>query len=692
MSGVGMHARRPSNTTAQPELENLPSPYLLQRRTSRLDQRSFSLAGVGDRRPSASGTYRPAKGLANSRFAANSLRLIRSPRFLLAAFFCLLLYALRRQFSTQSSLLSRTPVPHAFLPIIQKSGALLNRISPAAAQRVKNWHDLQEAAAPRPLTEAELEAQSSHTFHPNGLLLVNPRGRHPIDILIERAQQRWNDKVAKQSKTLKAAVREYKQRYRRNPPKGFDLWWDFAQRNKVQLPDEYDQINHDLAPHRALEPSDSRHRNRVMQEREHTFTIAYKAGSKDTPQLYGAHAGLERATDLAKLTALFSGDLTRDLNITFIIDDLPAVMLAYAERDRMVELSEQGEYYGPSEFVGHDDSDLSNFARACASNSPLRRAERGEFTPDYAGTTTRSFIWDHSRAADLCQHPEARKLHGHTMQQGVPLSPLVPLFTFAKTRMHADILATPLEQYAESYPEYEPEWDHKSQNKLLWRGSTTGAEYNRHTPWKMSQRARLHLMSQDKEGDRSVIWSQRGAVRESNMSISDLNHLYMDTSFSGSPQQCDPETCDLMAKTLTFKKTIGLVESNTYKYLMDVDGNGWSGRFHRLMSTRSLVLKSTIFPEWYQDRIEPWVHYVPIKIDYSDIYDTMAYFVGTPDGQGGHDSIAEKIGESGRQWTKKYWRRADMASYMYRLVLEYTRLLTIGEDAEVDYVDPASMI
>lgn len=53
--------------------------------------------------------------------------------------------------------------------------------------------------------------------------------------------------------------------------------------------------------------------------------------------------------------------------------------------------------------------------------------------------------------------------------------------------------------------------------------------------------------------------------------------------------------------------------------------------------------------------------YVPIKIDYSDIYDTMAYFVGTPEGQGGHDSIAEKMGEQGRQWTKKYWRRADMA-------------------------------
>jgi len=40
---------------------------------------------------------------------------------------------------------------------------------------------------------------------------------------------------------------------------------------------------------------------------------------------------------------------------------------------------------------------------------------------------------------------------------------------------------------------------------------------------------------------------------------------------------------------------------------MDVDGNGWSGRFHRLMSTKSVVLKSTIFPEWYTERIMPWV-------------------------------------------------------------------------------------
>ena len=127
--------------------------------------------------------------------------------------------------------------------------------------------------------------------------------------------------------------------------------------------------------------------------------------------------------------------------------------------------------YGPSEYTEPDDPDLSNFAQACPPNSPLRRAERGEFVVDYSGEAQRSFIWNHQKAADLCQHPEIRQLHGHTMQQGVPLSPLVPLFSFAKTRLHADILVTPLEQYEEVYTiGYEPPWEQKSMNKLLWRG------------------------------------------------------------------------------------------------------------------------------------------------------------------------------------------------------------------------------
>lgn len=63
-----------------------------------------------------------------------------------------------------------------------------------------------------------------HTFHPNGLLLVNPKGRHPINVLIENAEKKWSTLLKKQSTTLDEATQEYKRRYKRNPPKGWEAW------------------------------------------------------------------------------------------------------------------------------------------------------------------------------------------------------------------------------------------------------------------------------------------------------------------------------------------------------------------------------------------------------------------------------------------------------------------------------------
>lgn len=66
----------------------------------------------------------------------------------------------------------------------------------------------------------------------SGLLKVDlslPVSRHPIKQLIREAQTKWAAKNAKQSKTLKQAVEEYKRRHRGNlPPKGFDKWWKFV--------------------------------------------------------------------------------------------------------------------------------------------------------------------------------------------------------------------------------------------------------------------------------------------------------------------------------------------------------------------------------------------------------------------------------------------------------------------------------
>ena len=97
------------------------------------------------------------------------------------------------------------------------------------------------------------------------------------------------------------------------------------------------------------------------------------------------------------------------------------------------------------------------------------------------------------------------------------------------------------------------------------------------------------------DGSREVLTTDaQGNAKLASFPAATLNKLYMDTSFSGSPAQCDPVTCELMKKEIKFAATQGLEESFNYKYYMDVDGNGWSGRFHRLLWSNSLVLKVLI--------------------------------------------------------------------------------------------------
>ncbi|GAA98278.1 glycosyltransferase family 90 protein [Mixia osmundae IAM 14324] len=539
-------------------------------------------------------------------------------------------------------------------------------------------HDTKPAAPARPRKPT---GPQKHTRLPNGWLDVNAKAPHPILELIRDAQKDWEDKLSRQSQTYEEAVAEYKDRYGRNPPAGFERWCAFAHRHKIQLPDEYDQIARDFEPFRALHHNDFVHRHQAMQQRDHTFTVAI--AEDGSVSVFGPYAHTRRAAEVTDIFWLFSSEIKRAVNLTFIIDDEPAVVLPWEEKDRLLELARHGEKIGPSEHYQlhhtHNTAGYSNYALACAPDSALRHSERSRRPNQVVGK--HAFIYDHPTAADVCRNPEGRHLHGHTVGSGANLGPLVPLLAFAKMSLNSDILATPLEQYSDTYIGYDPPWDEKPSSKLMWRGSTTGAAFQTGRPWKDSQRARLHFMSHDTEGEREIMWTdQTGATRFSNISTGLLNELYLDASLAGRPTQCDEETCNYLARNVRFAPIQGLDESYSYKYVMDVDGNGWSGRFHRLMSTNSLVLKSTVFPEWYQDRIVPWYHYVPVRLDYGDIYDIMAFFRGNDEGVGEHEAMARQLADNGRTWARDFFRRVDMAAYMFRLTLEMASLLDGTED------------
>ena len=46
----------------------------------------------------------------------------------------------------------------------------------------------------------------------------------------------------------------------------------------------------------------------------------------------------------------------------------------------------------------------------------------------------------------------------------------------------------------------------------------------------------------------------------------------------------------------------------------------------------------------------PWLHYIPIAVDYSDLLDVLGFFAGNPlNGDGAHDDLAEKIAIEGKR-------------------------------------------
>ena len=67
------------------------------------------------------------------------------------------------------------------------------------------------------------------------------------------AQEKARSSRRLQSTSAGEAVVEYKRRYRRNPPKGFEEWVAFALNHGSKIIDDFDQIDQDLKPYRTTE-------------------------------------------------------------------------------------------------------------------------------------------------------------------------------------------------------------------------------------------------------------------------------------------------------------------------------------------------------------------------------------------------------------------------------------------------------
>ncbi|GAA5941976.1 uncharacterized protein JCM15063_004260 [Sporobolomyces koalae] len=516
-----------------------------------------------------------------------------------------------------------------------------------------------------------------------------PPQPHPIHYLIHSAETLWNEKVACQSRTLSEAVAEYTRRYGQAPPRGFDAWFAFATRHNVPLIDEYDSIHRQILPFAALSPEILRKRNAMLQNttgeeelwlHQHTVTVKIREHGQNVTADGPMRKVNYRADQLLELLKGIS-EFLPDLDLTITGHDVPWVTMSGEAKEEHTAAAQRGQWIDDIATYVNDWS-LEGFQTICPPNSPIRAKgsiyERLEpVRPDAI-----SFIGlDHRKTMDICNFPDNQPLHGYTSWNGPRPGILFPLFSWTSSTLNTDFLLPALEQYERAVGP-DPIWSKKKYNKAVWRGSTTGSDLTIAHARKYSQRVRLARVPLA-TGEVTVPLAKDdgpnllGPVQDYTASARAFANAYLDIKFQGRAQQCgDAESCARFEKDFEWDGFMSEEEQNQYKYVIDVDGNGWSGRFHRLMASNSLVLKSTIFPEWYADRVQPWVHYVPLKVDYSDLYPILAFFQGSPlDGSGAHEDLAEKIATAGSGWARDFWRWEDMQAYLLRLVLEYARIL-----------------
>jgi hypothetical protein len=121
----------------------------------------------------------------------------------------------------------------------------------------------------------------------------------------------------------------------------------------------------------------------------------------------------------------------------------------------------------------------------------------------------------------------------------------------------------------------------------------------------------IKMTSDNSDTNRSIVFAhppnQKKTYVEAQLPVSELNGNAMDVAFVkavGCTQY--PGGCDGLRKDHRFANPVPLGANWRHKYLIDIDGMGYSARLFSLLMSESAVLKTTVYREFFSDWIQPW--------------------------------------------------------------------------------------
>ncbi|KAJ7664400.1 glycosyltransferase family 90 protein [Mycena polygramma] len=565
--------------------------------------------------------------------------------------------------------------------------------------------------------------------------LAGPGAPHPIPGLMDAADARFRAKVARQSPTLAAAVAEYRRRYGRAPPAGFDRWYAFARSRNFVMVDEFDAVVEDLAPFWDLSGEEVRDRAALVGALPSIDVVRVQGGKATTVR--GGN-GKFVDSEVSARAAGFRAMLGK------FVKQLP-------DMDFPINAKAEGRVVVPWEHVAYPNltqpaSTLLNrttfradwagsgsvwdaWRRTCPPSSPARRLysavgagwagvgggrdrvgegyraaveakyhagpssafgffkksaggeeenkEKDEDAPSgHAGVGTGAefvFARDTSAGLDFCAAPGAHYEQGHFFSDWRVLPALVPVFSPARAKGFGDI-RVPSHYYYGGTKRYTYAWDpvnleqraadpmevpwEAKRDVVWWRGASTGGGsspngfghgYQRHRFLRMSSVGLVSGTLADAQRTTAVTFALPVLGEEEGLAAGGVQEPFTYPATDGGPSAAFTTVpvplaalnADVMDAAFTkavvpvgpehrFGDSTELGEAWGYKYLLDLDGMGYSGRFMAFLASDSVPVKATVYDEFFSGWIEPWLHYIPLSPAYTEIYNVVSYFSGPP--------------------------------------------------------------
>ena len=106
-----------------------------------------------------------------------------------------------------------------------------------------------------------------------------------------------------------------------------------------------------------------------------------------------------------------------------------------------------------------------------------------------------------------------------------------------------------------------------------------------------------------------------------------------------------------------------------YKYQILIDGNttAWERAYWQLFSNSVIFKQNSNKIQWYYEGLKPWIHYIPIENDISDLPEKIKWALN-------NDEKVYEISQNAQKFAHENLNYEDILYYIYLLLTEYAKL------------------